>query len=178
MNRSVSLSLLFIALLFASLIGGDVVHAVDDSSAVFAPKGALVTDTTTQPIISAPGLAIGPYVFRIIMYLIVLIILIWGGLYLLRRFIMPAGSSAGGLHKSVRVLGQVGLGQRKALYIVEVVDKIIVLGVTEHAVNTVSEITDSGAIDIVKSEFQEGFHYQFSHYFKKVLSATPKDAPK
>jgi len=117
-----------------------------------------------------PGESLGKYVLRMIFYLIVVILLIYGIVFLIKRFVLPS-ETGGGVPKSVHILGHLYLGPRKALYLIELVNRILVLGVTNNSIQLLTEIKDAETIELLKNEFAPGgVHYQFSQYLKRFLT--------
>ncbi len=83
-----------------------------------------------------PGLASG--FAQMLLGLGVVIALLLATLWLIKRLSAPRGPSAG-----LKVLGGVAIGSRERLVLVEVGDKVLVLGVTANSINTL-HTTDAG----------------------------------
>ncbi len=73
-------------------------------------------------------------------WLFVILALVLGLLYLLKRFGHKAGLSMAGGH-DLKILGQLGLGPKRSLVVVRFLNKILVLGVTDTQINLVTEMT-------------------------------------
>ena len=71
---------------------------------------------------------------------LVLAILI-GGLWLMRRF-APGATRLAGLSGGIRVLTQHALGQKRLLVVVRVAEQVLLLGVTDHNINFITRIED------------------------------------
>lgn len=58
----------------------------------------------------------------------------------------------GGLNRSIfgRTLGILPLDNRRFLYLVDVMGRVLVLGVTEHSINLLCELTDKASIDALR----------------------------
>jgi len=58
----------------------------------------------------------------------------------------------GGLNRSIfgRTLGILPLDNRRFLYLVDIMGRVLVLGVTEHSINLLCEITDKASIDALR----------------------------
>lgn len=73
------------------------------------------------------------------------------GILLLFMFGMKwlSGKASGGssIAKQLQIYGSLSLGPKKALYLVHVVNRVLVLGVTENNVSLISEITDEKEIE-------------------------------
>jgi flagellar protein FliO/FliZ len=102
------------------------------------------------------------YVFTLLLTFALVI----GMAYFASRFLgqkmgnITAGSS------TTRVLSFVSLGQNKGIYLVEVSGQVLVLGVTEHSINVLKEITDEDQIEMIKAERRQE---EVSRQFDKVL---------
>lgn len=91
----------------------------------------------------APGWSDGPGVVRTLLSLIVVLVLMGGCLWLIRR-----GGWQGGLRKgprAVQVETAVGLGDRRQLVIVAVEGRRLLLGVTPMQVSLVTELASGGS---------------------------------
>ncbi len=85
-----------------------------------------------------PGLASG--FAQMLLGLGVVIVLLLASLWLIKRLTAPRGPAAG-----LKVLGGVAIGSRERLVLVEVGDKVLVLGVTATNINTL-HTTDAGSL--------------------------------
>ena len=68
---------------------------------------------------------------QMLMGLVIVIALLLVTLWLIKRLSAPRGPAAG-----LKVLGGVSVGSRERLMLVEIGDKVLVLGVTAHTINT------------------------------------------
>lgn len=140
-----------------------------------SPVTAETAAGTTATAAPLPGESIGTYVIRLTLSLILVVVLIYGAVYLFRR-LAGARTAGSGMRNSIRILGHYYLGPRKALYLVEMVNRILVLGVTNTSIQLVTEIKDPETIDVLRREWgSEGFHYPFSKYLDRFLGK-PKGA--
>jgi len=78
----------------------------------------------------------GPVVVRTVVSLVIVVGFIYVGIYFLKHFVYRR--KAGGL--SVRVVGSTLLGPKKGIYLVDVEDRRLVLGVTEHSISFLTEL--------------------------------------
>ncbi len=83
---------------------------------------------------------------KMIGVLAVILGLLIGGLYLLRRF-LPGTSKMGWMSGQVRLVGQFPIGPKKLLALVKVADQVLLLGVTEHNISFLTRIDDPQAIE-------------------------------
>jgi len=89
---------------------------------------------------SAPDLrqeGFGGALFRTVISLVVVVGLVYAGMFGLRRFVYRR-KSTGAL--PIRVLGSTLLGPKKGIYLVEVEDRRLVLGVTEASISFLTEL--------------------------------------
>ena len=83
---------------------------------------------------------------RILTSLVIVIGLVFALSWFLQRRV-GLGSVAFG-----KVLGILPLDSRRFIYLVDVMGKVLVLGVTEHQINVLSEITDKDQVDALRLE--------------------------
>jgi flagellar protein FliO/FliZ len=126
---------------------------------------------TTAPAMTAPlpGQSVGSYLVKMTLALAFVIILIYLAVYAYKRYLAPQEMRPGG-QRAVRILGQVYLGPRKSLCLVEFPDRIVVLGVAQQTITPVTEIKDPQAMTVIREEYAAaGLHQQFSQYLKKFM---------
>ena len=70
-----------------------------------------------------------------------------------------------------KVLVSLPLGQNRGVYVVEVAGKFLVLGVTDHSVNFLQEITDPAMIEKLWSTVPPGSPNQFDTVFQRQLAS-------
>jgi len=73
-----------------------------------------------------------------------------GGFYYFYRFVTKraGGSVFGG--EAIKVLSVASLGQNKFLHVVDLAGKVLVLGVSDNAINLITEITEKDQIDRIR----------------------------
>lgn len=73
-----------------------------------------------------------------------------GGFYYFYRFVTKraGGSVFGG--EAIKVLSAVSLGQNKFLQVVDLAGKVLVVGVSDNAINLITEITEKDQIDRIR----------------------------
>jgi flagellar protein FliO/FliZ len=64
-----------------------------------------------------------------------------GLMYLVKRFVLP-GSSSLRTAVQVEVLGRRALQPKKSVFVVRVAGKVLVLGISEHGMQTLSELSE------------------------------------
>ncbi len=70
-----------------------------------------------------------------------------------------------------RVLVSLPLGQNRGVFVVEVAGKLLVLGVTDHNVNFLQEISDPATIERLRATSPAGPPSQFDAVFQRQLSS-------
>ena len=137
-------------------------------------SGPSVTPTRLLPLLGAftplahaqpelPGLA--QSFTQMLLGLVVVIALLLTTLWLIKRLSAPRGPAAG-----LKVLGGVAVGSRERLVLVEVGDKVLVLGVTASSINTL-HTTDSGSLKLppVEPTAKPGHEPDFAGWLKRSL---------
>ena len=108
------------------------------SGTYFLLFGRQYQDGTVIQSDSSPSFLV--LLFKTILLLGFIIVLIYGILYLLKRFVYQ--KNFGKSSKSIEMLEFSPLIGKKSLCVVKVVDRILVLGVSESGINKLSEIDD------------------------------------
>lgn len=110
-------------------------------------------------------LATGGYIFS----LLLTFALVLGLAYFTSRFLGKRMASGGGLGNG-KVYATLSLGANRAVYVVEIAGKYMVLGVTEHNISLLAEINSLADIEQLKtSEINRLPPEQFSSIFYKQL---------
>lgn len=89
---------------------------------------------------SPPGLNTGMLLLRTLVVLGLLVAIIYLGAYGIRR--LAGRNTPGGPSSKMQVLSSVFLGPKRALYAVHVLDRVLIVGVTEAQISLLSEIAD------------------------------------
>jgi len=110
--------------------------------------------------------------FKTLVLLGVIILLIYAVLYLLRRFVYR--STLVKSKKAIKILDTIPLVQKKTICIVKIVDRILVLGISEASVNTLTVINTPDEIQQWESELATktvagtgGFANQLNNLLKR-----------
>ena len=115
-----------------------------------------------------------PYqIAKVFLALIIIVGLIYLTIFLLRKSIYKGSHGASG--DLVRILSSVYLGPKRAIFLVKVAGRILVLGVTDETISTLSEITDEETISQIVSVSQEGkgtYPQKFSEYLSSLRGKT------
>lgn len=96
---------------------------------VFASDAPVPSAAATAGAVAAPEFGVS--VVRMVVGLLVVLALLVVGMLLIRRFQTPRGAMAG-----MKIVGAVAVGQRERVVMLEVADKVLLLGVTASQVNT------------------------------------------
>jgi flagellar biosynthetic protein FliO len=128
------------ALSIPSAVGAEA--PVDSLEAKAAGTG-FIDDAVTEAVVAAatPGIELPDtygLLFRTFLSLVAVIALIWGAVQLMKRLSPEStGGSGGG---QIRVLERAYLAPKRAVYVVQIGDKALALGVTEQQVTNLAEL--------------------------------------
>ncbi len=87
--------------------------------------------------------------FGLILFLMAMIF------YVLKKFYSPISSSQNSIG-GLRVYAQLQLQPRKSIYLVKVLNKILILGVSENGINVLSEINDQEIVKVLDEIYVSG----------------------
>ncbi len=102
--------------------------------------------------------------------LIVIVALIVLTLSLLRRVIRPAGRGASG-QGALQVIGTLFLEPKKGIYLVKVVDRLLILGVTEGNISILEKVAEKSEMEKMEQAFngrRDGFQLNFSDKLRQA----------
>jgi len=119
-----------------------------------APSGDLESRPYTGAEPSYQNPAADVSLVRVIVQILISLAVIGGLAYLTARF-MKNNLQWRSQGEWIKVYEQQSLGLNKGLFITEVAGKVYVLGVTEHNISVISEITDQELIEDMQVAFQE-----------------------
>ena len=119
-----------------------------------------------KPAVYSSGLSTLTYIFSLLITFGIVI----GLAYFASRFVGQKMKSrlTIGNHKIIATLP---LGTNRAVYIVEIAGKFLVLGVTDHTINILQEITDIDEIEKMKVEPISVPDTQFDKVFQRQLAS-------
>jgi flagellar biogenesis protein FliO len=78
----------------------------------------------------------------------VIIVLMFVLLYVLKKIYLPSGLS-GELGMNMKVYGMLQIQPRKAIYLVKILNRMLIIGVAENSITLLSEIADPEIIKVV-----------------------------
>ena len=103
--------------------------------------------------------------------LVVIIALIILTLNVMRRFIRPGGGS-GRTSDSLKVIGTLFLEPKKGIYLVKVVDRLLILGVTDGSISFLEKVPEGPEMERMVQAFNGSkalFPQQFSEKLRLAL---------
>lgn len=108
-----------------------------------------------------------------LLFLIIVFILVIGLAYVASRLV---GQKMGAVHSTGenKILAHLSFGSNRAVYVVEIAGRVLVLGVTDHAINLLQEITSTEDIEKIKNQSKNVMGDQFSVLFQKQLVSLQK----
>ncbi|MDD2890357.1 MAG: flagellar biosynthetic protein FliO [bacterium] len=137
-----------------SASGGTVRQVISDSSAAPVYKTLLIPTNTAGSFSSM--------IFRALGSLIVVIAIMFVIIWFLRKFSSKNGllGKSGG-EKIINVIAKSALNSKQAIYVVEVPERILILGVSGDNINILSEIKEPSTIKSLKEGSKEGIFAQY-----------------
>ena len=108
-----------------------------------------------------PRRSFGSLILRLVLSMAVILGLIYGGLMLVRVLARKA-KTAPKTEKLVRIVDRAMLDQKRAIYLVKVVDRLLVVGVGTNDVRTLAEIRDETVVENVQD-------VEFSGHLQSLL---------
>lgn len=113
---------------------------------------------------------------RNISYTLIVLALLVLFLHFLRKFVQrPISGVPSGEH--FRVIQQFHLGPKKSVALVKLFDRLLLLGVTETSITTLSEISDAGEVERLLARLQDtggGQAQNFREIYQGLLSRIKK----
>ena len=108
---------------------------------------------------------------RWVFALILSVAMIYIVAFLLKKGLTPYQRPPGN-QESFNILGHLYLGPKRALYLIAVADRVLVIAVTDTAINTLAEITDVAVVASLKNEalMYESPNSRFIQYLKRATS--------
>jgi flagellar biogenesis protein FliO len=140
--------LVVVALAFVAVSGRSSTPPRATVAPVYAENGAPMAEPAT-PTISAPGVSFGSVGGLILKFGIVAAILA-GSLWAMRRF-MGGGSRTGGRTNAISIADTIMLAQGRALYVVDVGDRAVLIGATPQQFSALAEITDATLLEKLRT---------------------------
>ena len=137
------------------------------------PNGEYLQYQAPKPAESSSMLSMVTYVFS----LMVTFALVIGLAYFASRFVgrkMGSGAVMG----PNKVIATLSLGANRGVYIVEIAGKFLALGVTDHGISVLHEITDLHEIEKMKEAQLSMPETQFDKVFQRQLASLQRLSPK
>ena len=159
----------YIILLIAFLIGGNclgIVYAAE-------PTGEYLQYQETKPAVYSSGLSTATYIFSLLITFAIVI----GLAYFASRFLGQKMGNQLATHNH-KIVATLSMGTNRAVYIVEIAGKFLVLGVTDHTINVLQEITDLTEIEKLKEQQIPVPETQFDKVFQRQLASLQRLSPK
>jgi flagellar biosynthetic protein FliO len=100
--------------------------------------------------------------------LAVVLALLWGGLYILRKFIRNNGKVGG--TKLIRVIDSRYLTAKSSIALVEIPGSILVVGIGQEHINLLDKIDTPQQLAEFKSEISQGNSSSLSGQFHRIFS--------
>ena len=108
-----------------------------------------------QPTTTSPSRSFGSLMLRLVLSMAVILALIYGGLMLVRMLIRKT-RKAPKSEKLIRIVDRAVLDQKRTIYLVKVIDRVLVVGVGANDIRTLAQIEDETVVENVQdTEFTE-----------------------
>jgi flagellar protein FliO/FliZ len=133
------------------------------------PNGEYLQYQEPKPTNTMSWFSTVSYVFSLLITFAVVI----GLAYVASRFL---GKKLGSLsaNGSSRIISTLSFGANRAVYTVEIAGKFLILGVTDHNITVLQEITDAEEIEKMKKQQLAAPMDQFDGIFQKQLASLQK----
>ena len=137
-------------------------------------------DRENSPEISGGGEKIpsgAPY-FSYFLSLVVILGIVVLAAYLMRLFPKGGVKRLKGDGDLLKIIAEVPIGHSKSICLVEVLDRILVVGVGDGSVNLLAEIEDKEKIDLIKmrdSFGKSGYNIPFSRYLRNIFGRSDEE---
>jgi len=112
-------------------------------------------------------------VIKTIGLLIVIIALIVLTLSAMKRFIRPGGNG-GSRQSELHVVGTLFLEPKKGIYLVKVVDRLLILGVTEGSISILEKVQEGPELDRIEKAVNGSRHFLPTNFGDKLRQALRK----
>ena len=151
--------------LVAILHAGPTTLLAEENPSASAPEAEIVHRETLD--LAAVGaeadISFWELASKIGMGLCLVVVLAWGAVFLLRK--SAVGQQFGGTGKTIRIAERNYISPKKAIYLVEIGDRTLALGVTEEQITALSE-WKAGELELATSTERDS---TFSTQFKSLL---------
>ena len=114
----------------------------------------------------------GMSLVRMFFSLLLVLVIVIGGLLLVRHLQQPRGAMAG-----MKILGAVAVGQRERVVLLEVPDKVLVLGVTASQVNTLHTLERASLPEAPAQDAAPVRGIEFARLLRRKMDADVQPAP-
>lgn len=137
------------------------------------PNGEYLQYQAPKPVESSSTLSMITYIFSLLVTFAIVI----GLAYFASRFVGQKMGRATAVGHN-KVIATLPLGANRAIYVVEIAGKFLALGVTDHGITVLQEITDHLEIEKMKEAQTLGPEIQFDKVFQRQLASLQRLSPK
>lgn len=142
--------LVVVGLAFAAVNGRSSPPPQATVTPISVESGAPAAEPAVQPVTTVPGVSFGSAGGLVLKFGIVAAILA-ASLWALRRF-TGGGSRAGGKTNAISIADTIMLAQGRALYVVDVGDRAVLIGSTAQQFSPLAEITDPTLLETLRAQ--------------------------
>jgi flagellar biogenesis protein FliO len=108
----------------------------------------------------------GDYIFKAIWVSFVLLLFLFAGLFLYKKYVLKNSSL---LQSRIKIVARQNISPKQSIIIANIEGKKFALGVSEHSVNVISDLGEAGAEDQLQANIplQSGFAQVLNRLSKK-----------
>ena len=137
------------------------------------PTGEYLQYQEPKPPAYSSGLSTLAYVFSLLVTFAIVI----GLAYFASRFLGQKMGSKLAIGNQ-KIVATLPLGANRGIYVVEIAGKFLILGVTDHSIQVLQEITDRVEIEKIQAEKALAPENQFEKIFQGQLASLQRLSPK
>ncbi|WP_378951845.1 flagellar biosynthetic protein FliO [Pelosinus sp. sgz500959] len=137
------------------------------------PTGEYLQYQESKPGAYSSGLSTLAYVFSLLVTFAIVI----GLAYFASRFLGEKMGSKLAMGNQ-KIIATLPMGANRAIYVVEIAGKFLIVGVTDHSINVLQEITDPVEIEKMQAEKVLSPEIPFDKVFQRQLASLQRLSPK
>ena len=123
------------------------------------------------------GGAIGMSIFKMLSALVVVLVCIYAGIFLLRKFLNRRYNAAGG-ERILQVMETAYVGQKKTVSLVRVAQKSVLIGVTDNNISVLTELSEEETAALAENTAADGEAEGFNRILKTTYERVKNMYPK
>lgn len=141
---------------------------------LMAPALAQTVADSSAAMPHAQSINMGWVLAKAILSLLLIIGLIFLSVYLLRKYVYR-GYQSGSASEGMRILSQIQIQPKKFVALMQVYNRVLVVGITDAAMHTLTEFNDEESVRTILSQVEHApdkwTQHKFLEMFKKNLQS-------